>query len=231
VIDKYVVDDFEREAGSALALSRPLVVADGERLPLRDRAADYVIALHVLEHASDPAAFASELSRVAPAGFVQVPSRVAELTYGWPFHPWLIDLGGGELVFEPRGERGAPAGELFHSDLASSALHRLWFAAYRSRWHLSVDWHGELRVRAPGRLEHEERAHFDLEATTATLEGLARAGRLLTLPGPVREALRCPACQGALAFVDARAECGGCACVYPVVGPVPLLLEEAALRR
>jgi hypothetical protein len=229
VIDKYVVDDFEREAGLALDLSLPLVVADGERLPLRDGAAAFVIALHVLEHAPDPIAFAAELSRVAPAGFVQVPSRLAELTYGWPFHPWLIELVDGELVFEPRDGRSAPAGELFHADLAHSPLHRLWFAAHRSRWHHSVAWEGELRVRAPGRLEHGERASFDAEATVAALERLDRAGRLQPLPEAVRAELRCPSCRGLLAFEPSQARCESCGRAYPVAGPVPLLLDEAAV--
>jgi Methyltransferase domain len=230
VIDKYVVDDFEREAGLGLDLSRPLVVADGERLPLRDGAAAFVIALHVLEHAPDPAAFAAELSRVAPAGFVQVPSRLAELTYGWPFHPWLIDLVDGELVFEPRDGRSAPAGDLFHDDLARSALHRLWFAAHRSRWHLSVAWQGELRVRAPGRIEHGERASFDAEATAAALGRLDGEGRLQPLPEGVRDALCCPACRAPLAFEPRLAGCESCGRAYPVAGPVPLLLDEAAER-
>ena len=90
IVDKYVEDDFERQ--DPLAMTRPLVVADGEHLPFADRTFSYVIASHVLEHAIDPVAFASEMARVGAAGFVQVPSRQAELTFGWPFHPWLIDL-------------------------------------------------------------------------------------------------------------------------------------------
>src|SRR6266568_7871058 len=95
-------------------VSRPLIVADGERLPFADRSVAYAIALHVLEHATDPRAFAEELARVAPAGFAQVPTREAELTFGWPYHPWLIDRDGDTLIFVPREDRKAPAGELFH---------------------------------------------------------------------------------------------------------------------
>ena len=82
VVDKYVEDDFERAGGAPLDTSRPLVVADGEALPFDDGSAAYVIAMHVLEHATDPVRFAAELSRVGQAGFVQVPSRAAELTVG-----------------------------------------------------------------------------------------------------------------------------------------------------
>src|SRR3989442_10970561 len=57
VVDKYVVDAFERD-GAWMDLSRPLVVADGQRLPFADRSFAYTLALHLLEHATDPIAFA-----------------------------------------------------------------------------------------------------------------------------------------------------------------------------
>src|SRR6476660_9288010 len=62
VVDKYVVDDFER--GGDLAFSKPVIVADAEALPFADHAFAYVIAAHVLEHAIDPVRMAGEFSRV-----------------------------------------------------------------------------------------------------------------------------------------------------------------------
>ena len=129
IVDKYVADDFER--GSALDLRKPLVVADGQALPFADGEFSYVIASHVLEHATDPVLFAGELSRVGAAGFVQVPSREAELTFGWPFHPWLIDRQDDLLVFNPRDDQEAPLGELFHRAFADSTLFGVWFGAHR----------------------------------------------------------------------------------------------------
>ena len=101
VVDKYVVDDFER--AGPLELTKPLIVADGHRLPFADGTFSYVVAMHVLEHATDPVQFASELARVAAAGFVQLPSAESELTFGWAFHPWLVDREGDTLVFRPKG--------------------------------------------------------------------------------------------------------------------------------
>src|SRR5437868_618603 len=51
IVDKYVADNFERPAEAQIDVSRPLIVADGERLPFADRSVAYAIALHVLEHA------------------------------------------------------------------------------------------------------------------------------------------------------------------------------------
>jgi uncharacterized protein YbaR (Trm112 family) len=225
VIDKYVADNFERAAD--LDLTRPLVVADGHRLPFADQTFHYVIALHVLEHATDPRRFAGELSRVAPAGFVQVPSRESDLTFAWPFHPWLIDRSGDTLVFSPQENQRAPCGEFFHRAYATSAMFRLWHAAHRSRWHHSVEWRGELSVEVTGTSTAVMAAEIDLERTVAALEAALTKGILRPLPPLVRERLCCPVCRSTLSFEARRIVCAGCGARYPRVGDVPVLLEEA----
>jgi uncharacterized protein YbaR (Trm112 family) len=222
VVDKYVVDDFERASG--LDLSKPLVVADGQALPFRGAAFAYVIASHVVEHATDPVRFADELSRVAAAGFVQVPTREAELTFGWPYHPWLIDREGEVLVFNPRRQARAPVGSLFHRAYAESALFALWFGAHRDTWHHTLHWTGSFSVRAEGSSEAPQTATLDVERT---LEALPRMGARGPV-GAVCEALRCPAEGGLLRRSQERLVCEGCDRSYPLAGEVPMLLVEAA---
>jgi SAM-dependent methyltransferase len=225
VVDMYVVDDFERSG--ALNLSKPLIVADGQRLPFVDDTFAYVIAMHVLEHATDPVRFAAELSRVAAAGFVQVPSTEAELTFGWPFHPWTVDRDGDALVFSPKGDRRAPVGAFFHESYAQSPLLRLWWAAHRSRWHHSLEWRGALVARVEGDSTAEESASLDVERTIATLKRLRERDELQPLPRSLASRLSCPRCGGPLALEGDRASCSECEGSYPVVGPVPILLVEA----
>ena len=217
-IDKYIADDTERPGEAGMAFHKPLVVADGEALPFADGAAAYVIASHVLEHAVDPCRFAGEMSRVAAAGFVQVPSRLAETTFGWPYHPWLIDLDGDALVFEAK--RDATDGQVFHDLYADSALTRLWFAAHRSMWHHSVHWSGQLPVKVTGQSAAESTADVDLERTLAVLDAADVRGP----DDAVRELLRCPACAGRLQAWECRA----CGRRYPSAGGVPVLLVEVA---
>jgi uncharacterized protein YbaR (Trm112 family) len=229
VVEKYVLDDTERPAGESLSFARPVVVADGEALPFADASFAYSIASHVLEHAKDPTRFAAELARVSAAGFVQVPSRSAELTFGWPFHPWLIDREHGVLEFHPRGSRGAESGDLFHRSFAESRLFRLWWAEHRSRWHHSIEWRGELPVRVDGKPPSVASAHFELDRTIAALTTTAEMGGAAPLGHQVREQLRCPSCRSALDSGTDRLSCAGCGRAYPVAGGVPLLLDAAAL--
>ena len=228
VVDKYVADSFERAGEAALDVSRPLVVADGHRLPFADQSVSYTLAIHVLEHATDPARFAAELARVSPAGFVQTPTAEAELTFGWPYHPWLIERSGEMLHFSPKYDRRAPYGERFHRSYAESPLMRLWWSAHRSRWLHSIEWRERLQVQVADAGDAERSAALDIEETIASLEGRAQRGTLQPLGKSVRGVLRCPLCLGVLAFEPKCAACTSCDSTYPVVGEVPILLEEAA---
>src|SRR5438552_19142237 len=74
--DRYVDDDTER--GGAIRVDRPLIVGDGHNLPFKDKAFDYVIASHIIEHMDDPVRFCSELMRVSKRGFIASPTELAE---------------------------------------------------------------------------------------------------------------------------------------------------------
>lgn len=62
----------------ALVHDRPTVLSFGENLPFKDKAFDYVIAAHVLEHTPFPEKFLAELQRVARAGFIETPDAFME---------------------------------------------------------------------------------------------------------------------------------------------------------
>ena len=217
-----MADDFER--GSALVIDKPLVVGDGHALPFADQAFSYIITSHVLEHATDPVVFASEMQRVAEAGFIQVPARLAELTFGWPFHPWLIDREGSTLIFNPRGDAKAPAGDYFHRAFADSTLFALWFGAHRDDWHHSVQWERSFDVRVEGTSAAPQTADLDVEQTLRTLKEMSVIGPT----GALRATLRCPADRGVLVDGQDSMRCESCGRSYPVANGVPVLLAEAA---
>lgn len=67
--------------------------------PFADKQVDFAICSHTLEDVRDPVWMCSELNRIATAGYIEVPSRQEEQTYGfqgpwtgWSHHRWLVDV-------------------------------------------------------------------------------------------------------------------------------------------
>jgi SAM-dependent methyltransferase len=55
-------------------------------MPFRDKAFDFVITFHVLEHVPDPAAFLQELQRVGKAGYIETPNAIFERLVPYDIH-------------------------------------------------------------------------------------------------------------------------------------------------
>lgn len=90
LLDKFVLDNSERSGD--VIVDRDFVVADVDKLPFKDKAFDFVIARHVLEHLPDPENFLKELERVAKAGYIETPSSISEDMGGWDCHLWDVDV-------------------------------------------------------------------------------------------------------------------------------------------
>jgi hypothetical protein len=81
-------------------------ICDREAWPFADKQLDFAVCSHTLEDVRDPIWVCSELNRVAKAGYIEVPSRLEEQTYGfqgpwtgWSHHRWLIDIDGNAITF------------------------------------------------------------------------------------------------------------------------------------
>jgi SAM-dependent methyltransferase len=102
LLDAY--EDTPERWNAALVHDRPTVIGQGENLPFKDQAFDFIIAYHVLEHSTDPERFLSELQRVANAGYIEVPDALMERLTAYWFHRLEIQNIDGELVI--RKKRG-----------------------------------------------------------------------------------------------------------------------------
>lgn len=85
-------------------------ICDRDPYPFEDDEIDFVICSHTLEDIRDPIWVCREMSRIAKAGYIEVPSRLEEQSHGirgdwtgWGHHRWLIDIDEGriEFVFKP----------------------------------------------------------------------------------------------------------------------------------
>jgi hypothetical protein len=81
-------------------------ICDREPWPFADRRFDFTVCSHTLEDVRDPVFVCSELIRVSKAGYIEVPSRLEEQSYGfqgpwvgWGHHRWLIDGSENQLTF------------------------------------------------------------------------------------------------------------------------------------
>lgn len=143
------LEDHERVGGRTI-VDRPFVLGHIERLPFRDKAFDYVIAFHVLEHSAHPAAFLAELQRVAKAGYLETPSFWWERLTPLTMHRLEVGLetidGRDRLVIT---QKASPIGDpdlhgQFHTGfVAKGALTRLPQNALVTRYF----WTGEILFR------------------------------------------------------------------------------------
>ncbi len=74
-------------------------ICDREPYPFADGEIDFVVCSHTLEDVRDPIWVCSEMNRIAKAGYIEVPSRLEEQSFGiqgpwvgWGHHRWLIEV-------------------------------------------------------------------------------------------------------------------------------------------
>jgi hypothetical protein len=77
-----------------------------EPWPFADGQFDFAVCSHTLEDVRDPLYVCDELTRVARSGYIEVPSRLEEQSYGfqgpwagWGHHRWLVDADADGLTF------------------------------------------------------------------------------------------------------------------------------------
>jgi ubiquinone/menaquinone biosynthesis C-methylase UbiE len=95
LLDQYI-DNVER--WGKLNRARPLVLACADCMPFKDKAFDFVVASHILEHMTDPARFLDELQRVGKAGYIETPHAFMERIIPYSFHRLRVRKEGGTLV-------------------------------------------------------------------------------------------------------------------------------------
>ncbi len=248
--DRYITTNHERAGGFKIRIDRPMVVADGMRLPFRDRTFDYVIASHVFEHMDDPIGFAREIMRVGKAGYIEVPSAISERVFGWNFHHWYCDIRNGALTFSPKTE-GEQFGGFFHNLIARALWFRRCFEEDEGKWYVRLEWKKKIPIRVQMRpMSQNEIYGLDEKAWKLLSKAKPEKGKdlvfairflLRRIIRKTRKTVRmvawrlskrtdltklivCPQCHGHLLLRQGKMECGKCNIVYGIDGVIPILL-------
>jgi hypothetical protein len=158
-------------------------ICDPQPFPFADDSIDFAICSHTLEDLRDPVFVCRELSRIAKAGYVEVPSRLEEQSWGvagqfvgWSHHRWLIDIVDGrlEMVSKPHSIHSRPdqyfSAEFWRQLSEDERVQSLW-------------WRGEVRA--------SERVILDTDESEAYLgdfvaRELAARGQTGARPGRSR---------------------------------------------
>lgn len=239
-----LIDAFEdtgQRHWAPLISDRPTVLGMVERLPFRDKAFDFVIASHVLEHSADPEAFLSELQRVARAGYIEVPDAFMERVIPYHDHRLEITVRDGRLVIRkktswcPDPELSELAEPRAKAIIGQSAIPRRPFDFHvRYYWTDSVSaiivnpeadakWEPEASSRGPRAQSLKARVNAKVLALARRLFSQHARNRSLQLDG----LLACPTCRSS----DVKLEkdtvtCQSCSARYPMQNGLPLMFAK-----
>lgn len=227
-----------------LKADRPLVLGFAERLPFRDKAFDFVIASHVLEHSARPELFLAELQRVAKAGYIEVPDAFMERVNPYADHRLEITCRENRLIIRKKPswivERDTVA--LYEHKakpfFTRELIPRRPFAFHvRYYWHEQIDfavvnletdasWPTERDTRRSGAtaLGMKARVHgLVLDLIRAVLSQNRRNRRINLM-----DFMICPGCGSeALETASAGIECHDCGVVYAVRRGIPVMYPRS----
>jgi SAM-dependent methyltransferase len=226
-----------RHRYSALVIDRPTVLADACRMPFRDKAFDFVIAFHVLEHVPNPAAFLTELQRVGKAGYIETPNALFERLVPYDVHLLEVMNINNKLIINKK-EAARPDGFLNNLELVNnSPAWKRFFYGNPALFHVRYFWRDQINFEV---LNPEVSTSWFIEPQTSRPDertlipssrpnglrstGLAALRRWQRLRKrklvDLSKLLVCPECHNSLAIDNHRGACGDCGVSYSL-RPVP----------
>jgi len=222
-----------------LIADRPTILGFVENLPFRDRAFDFVIASHVLEHSPDPANFLRELQRVARAGYLEVPDAFMERINPYRDHRLEITVRGGRLMVKKKSSWLLdPELVELYEDRVKRPMTRELMRRRPFDFHVRYYWSESIEFevcnpavdaawRAPeGALPptgSRSSARSRLRHVARSLLSQHRRNRGIDLVS----LLRCPACHGTeWTRAETSLTCRGCDRAFAVVDGIPRMAAQ-----
>lgn len=239
IVDKFLEN---KERGGDLKIDRPVVIADFQLLPFKDKAFSYAICSHVIEHVEDVPAAVGELTRVADAGYLETPSALTEIVEPHrDYHRWFVIRQGMKLLFYPKEAAKPPLQSLLNRLIYGNFAFKLFYlsnpdlAATRLRWKKKIDFqvfgpeaaldfeklYPDVRQSAPGLLIGLFK-HY-LGKVRRKAQAKARGGRA---PLDLLPLLCCPVCKSSFRAEGEKLICDKCHGYYRKQGKLYHLLRE-----
>jgi SAM-dependent methyltransferase len=223
-----------------LTSDRPTVLGFVENLPFRDRAFDFVIAAHVLEHSAEPERFLAELQRVGKAGYIEVPDAFLERINPYRDHRLEITCRGNTLMIRKKSSwRHDPEVVALYEDRVKPVLTRDLVPRHPFEFHVRYYWENKIayQVVNPGADVRWPAPTGEWSAlapsSSARVRKLARDFLRRVMSQRRRNAaidllplLRCTICHSLVLSRDAQAlHCIGCGAKFPVRNGVAVMNE------
>jgi len=217
-----------------LVHDRPTVLSLGENLPFKDKAFDYVIAAHVLEHTPYPEQFLAELQRVAQAGYIETPDAFMERINPYKDHRLEVTVRNDALVIrkKPGWIYDADLVELYEQRAKAIITHET-IPNNAAAFHIRYCWRDTINYRivnpevnasweppvsCPALPPSGSRSQLNAGLLKIIRQVFSQHGRNARLD--ILPLLRCPQCHGesvSRAFSTALV-CTGCGANYSVNG-------------
>jgi SAM-dependent methyltransferase len=203
---------------------RPFIFADSVNLPFKDKAFDFVICRHLLEHMYDPLLLLAELERIGKAGYIETPSSLLEKLHGWDFHRLLVDAKNNclDIRAKPKDEKFG----LLPQEITKSPHWGKFVDKNSGKLLSSCFWKDKIEYRLEGVFEKnitEKQEKF----TSLPVRSLRRRARWgltkifrLFVARPkfrINEILACPKCHKGLKVMADHTFCSFCNMPYPIL--------------
>lgn len=232
----------EHRCGESMMIDRPVVFGDASRMPFKDKAFDFVIASHILEHMAEPEVFLKELQRVGKAGYIETPNALFERLFPYHIHCLeVLDKDGVLHIHKKHGPvedrflgtkdllaEGTPWGRLMHESPHMFHVRYFWKDEIRykvanpevsAQWIEDINSHSEVGEVKDSYLTDETGWRAYGLAVINIWHVIRRTWRhrhfdLLSI-------MACPACGGELKAEGQVMNCQGCAGQYAYRDRIP----------
>lgn len=131
----------------SLVKDRPLVLGLVEELPFKDKAFDFVIASHVLEHTDNPEKFLKELMRVSKAGYIETPDGWFEKICAFTYHRLEVSNDNGIILINKKSSYKPESIAYFWEKIKSNKNFMHFLRVNPDFYHMRYYWRDEIKFK------------------------------------------------------------------------------------